>query len=54
MTVLGWVVVCFAAIPVVMGSSGDGAAYLWVGLGLLGVGVAMIVIGRRLGPSDSE
>ncbi|MCU0302499.1 MAG: hypothetical protein MUC56_00350 [Thermoanaerobaculales bacterium] len=49
LTVLGWVVACFATIPVIMGSSGDGRAYLWAGLIMLVVGVAMILIGRRLG-----
>jgi hypothetical protein len=49
LTVLGWVVVCFSSMPITMGFSGDGRAYAVVGLVMLGCGVAMVIVGKRLG-----
>ncbi len=48
LTVIGWLVVCFAALPLAMGAAGDGSAWVRGGLGMLAVGLACVVIGRRL------
>jgi hypothetical protein len=47
-TVIGWVLVCFATMPITMGFSGDGRGYVWAGLAMLTMGIAMVVVGKRL------
>jgi len=48
LTVIGWVLVCFSTMPMTMGVSGDGRGYALAGLAMLGCGVAMVAMGRRL------
>ena len=51
-TVLGWVVVCFSAMPITMGFSGDGRGYALAGLVMLACGIAMVAVGRRIRRPD--
>jgi hypothetical protein len=48
LTVVGWLVVCFAAAPLAMGAAGDGAGWGWGGLVMAVVGLALVLVGRRL------
>lgn len=50
LTVIGWLLVCFAAGPLAMGAAGDGGAWGWGGLAMLAVGLACVQVGRRLRP----
>jgi hypothetical protein len=47
-TVLGWLLVCFATMPVAMAISGDGRGYAWAGGTMLVVGLVMVAVGKRL------
>lgn len=46
MTVLGWLVIFFALIPLLMGSRGEGQMLLVAGGVMAAVGVFLVVVGR--------
>lgn len=45
-TVIGWTLLCFALIPLIMGEHGDGHTYLVVGLVMAVASVVCITIGH--------
>lgn len=60
MAVAGWLVLCFAIIPLSMAVHGDGHAYTNLGLGLLLTGGALVAMARlgrsrgtKTGPTGS-
>ncbi len=46
MTVLGWLVTCFALIPLLMGTRGEGQMLLAAGGVMAAVGVILVLVGR--------
>ena len=46
LTVLGWLVVCFALIPLLMGTRGEGQMLLAAGGVMAAVGVILVLVGR--------
>lgn len=46
MAVIGWLILCFAIVPLSMAAHGDGRVYTDVGLGMLGIGIVLVVIHR--------
>lgn len=55
LTVIGWLIVCFAIIPLLMGARGEGQALLFGGGGLIAVGIVLVLVGRgRYGRRDSK
>ena len=45
-TVVGWLLISFACIPLAMAAHGDGRAPLWVGLGMVGAGAGLVLVSR--------
>ena len=45
-TVLGWLIICFAVIPLAMAGSGDGASWGLAGLVMGACGAGLVVWGR--------
>ncbi|HNX50828.1 MAG TPA: hypothetical protein PKL08_11740 [Thermoanaerobaculaceae bacterium] len=45
-TVIGWLALTLAAVPLLMAAHGDGRIYLWSGLGTLVGGGVLLVIGH--------
>lgn len=55
LTVFGWVVAILASVPMIMGAPGQGPPYFLLAGGLmLGAGLVMIAIGRRIGGPDQS
>jgi hypothetical protein len=46
LTVLGWLVICFALIPLLMGGRGEGQTLLVAGCAMTAVGVILVLVGR--------
>jgi hypothetical protein len=44
--VVGWLVLCFAIIPLAMAVHGDGRVYTTIGLVMLGAGGLMVLVSR--------
>lgn len=45
--VAGWLLVCFAVIPLAMAARGEGARYLWTGAAIAAVGGALVLVPGR-------
>jgi|GEM_PF-5555898 len=46
LTVLGWLILCFALVPLLMGSRGEGQMLLAGGGAMAAVGVILVLVGR--------
>jgi hypothetical protein len=47
-TIVGWVLLCFALIPLSMAAHGDGRVYVTTGLVMFAAGFALVVMARLL------
>jgi len=47
-TVVGWLLLCFALIPLSMAAHGDGRVYVTTGLVMFAAGFALVVMARLL------
>lgn len=45
-TLIGWLVICFAVIPLAMWGAGDGSGYALGGLVMVGAGAGLVAHGR--------
>ena len=50
LVVVGWLVLCFAILPLSMSLHGDGRIYTDLGLAMLVIGAVMVAIHRLGGP----
>ena len=50
LVVVGWLVLCFAILPLSMSLHGDGRIYTDLGLAMLVIGAIMIAVNRFGGP----
>lgn len=46
LTVLGWLILCFALVPLLMGSRGEGQMLLVAGGAMAAAGVILVLVGR--------
>jgi len=50
LTVVGWLLICFAVPPLAMAAAAYGSTYLWVGGGMVLFGAAMVLFGHHRRP----
>ena len=50
LTVVGWLLICFAVPPLAMAAAAYGVTYLWVGGGMVLSGAALVFLGRHRRP----
>ena len=48
LSVLGWLILCFAIMPVSMAIKGEGPLYMWIGLAMVAAGLGMLLVERRV------
>ncbi len=56
-TVIGWTLLCFALVPLIMGGHGDGRTYLYVGVVMAALSLVCLTIGhfaRRRSPASGS
>jgi hypothetical protein len=54
MKVVGWLVLCFAIIPLAMAAHGDGQLYTTIGLVMIGAGGLMVLVSRLASGGDGR